>query len=851
MKFQKLTTISLLFLSFLASSGTAAEKPQLESMYDKAFQAFDSGRYDAALTALDTIDARQPDLAESLNLRGVVYMRQGKYDQAEKTLRKVLSIEPKFWNASFNLAEIPFLRKDWSESRNRFEALLAGEHNGLQPETNQLIQYKILLTFILEGKENMVDWTLSKFELSKDSPALYYSNAGIAFQHGNQKEAEKWMDAADKHFPAPINKLYAESFYEVGWLQRPPGESHPTIEITSSAERAARLKADAQVDFGKAEPPPVPVEAEQTAPAVNPAVTASKALPSGSPAVSAAPVAPHASAAPVVTVQASATPVVATEETAASPAVTRRNPARARAWSQTLVDMINRIPMPRAGALLAGCLLLAGILLFGWFVVQQLRRKSASGLAYQSSAPFNAPRFLDEESSLRDQPEGAAEPVRTGPPKLSLNLKARESVARAAVLPAGAISVHGAASVSGITEPPTASPNESKTAKPGATLVVEEKGPAAAEEPPLSATEEVLLPAAAESATVRETALANPATEKPEAPAPAPDEREVAPEPHLGDEEASRELTEEIGAPSVEPTWEPVRQGQPIPELVTALAAEPLISELTQAEPKTKLALIEPDGPIAAPIAARQATQSSIEVPSFVSKVISTDSTPVHFDTPPARPETETAPTVHHFALPASAQGPIEAGHGAVQLTFSLEIASMQLTPTLKMSRLHLKPLSRVVSVRLGSAQDPEPPMNHKATFELAKIDLSNGTIGSVRLVPSALQSPAAAVHASLAISSLEFVPGQGAAPVQLTPSHQEQASVQLTAEFRIGAVEFAPLFKIAAIVLNASSKRVSMRLSGAEANSIDDAAGYEIENVQLGANDELALIQVARGRVH
>ena len=425
----------------------------------------------------------------------------------------------------------------------------------------------------------------------------------------------------------------------------------------------------------------------------------------------------------------------------------------------------------------------------------------------------------------------------------------------AAVLPVGVSSTQGAVSVSGITEPPTASPNESNTAEPGATLVAEEKDPAATEEPPLYATEEVLLPASAETATIRETALANPTAEKPEATTPAPDERDVAPEPalalHLGDEEDSPELAEEIGAPSVEPTWEPVGQGQPIPELVTALAAEPVISELTQAEPKTKLALIEPDGPIAAPIAGRQATQSSIEVPSFVSKVISTGSTSLAYDTPPAMPEIETAPAVHHFAPPALAQGPTEAGHATVQLTFSLEIASMQLTPTLKMSRLHLKPLSRVVSVRLGSAQDPEAPMNHKATFEIAKIDVSNGTIGSVRLVPSALQSPVAAAHPSLAISSLEFVPEQGAAPVQLTPSHQEQASVQLTAEFRIGAVEFAPLFKIAAIVLNASSRKVSMRLPGVKASSIDDVAGYEIENVQLGANDELALIQVARGRTH
>ncbi len=36
----------------------------------------------------------------------------------------------------------------------------------------------------------MVDWMLNKFELAKDSPALYYSNAAIAFQHGNRKGSE-------------------------------------------------------------------------------------------------------------------------------------------------------------------------------------------------------------------------------------------------------------------------------------------------------------------------------------------------------------------------------------------------------------------------------------------------------------------------------------------------------------------------------------------------------------------------------------------------------------------------------------------------------------------------------------
>ena len=57
----------------------------------------------------------------------------------------------------------------------------------------------MLLTFVLqEEKRHLVDWILNKFELSKDSPALYYSNAAIAFQHGNQKEAKEMAGASGR-----------------------------------------------------------------------------------------------------------------------------------------------------------------------------------------------------------------------------------------------------------------------------------------------------------------------------------------------------------------------------------------------------------------------------------------------------------------------------------------------------------------------------------------------------------------------------------------------------------------------------------------------------------------------------
>jgi hypothetical protein len=208
---------------------------------------------------------------------------------------------------------------------------------------------------------------------------------------------------------------------------------------------------------------------------------------------------------------------------------------------------------------------------------------------------------------------------------------------------------------------------------------------------------------------------------------------------------------------------------------------------------------------------------------------------------------TPVAPAARPSASTMSVQQPAGGMHTAVQLTFSLEIASMQLTPTFKMSGLQLKPTSKVVSMRLAPSQDPQPPMNLQVTFEVAKIDLSGGTIGTVRLSPSVREKPAVLSSPSFAISGLELVSGAGAAPVQLTPSHQEQASVHLTAHFQIAAIEFTPMFEISSIVLNSASRDVFMQLPGSGPTSIDSAPVFKIENVQLNGND-LGMIQVVPG---
>src|SRR5204863_739005 len=249
MTIQKFAAISLLVFGTIAANDVAPSNSELEAMYDRAYRAFDAANYVQALKELDAIDARKPDLAASQNLRGVVYMRQGLYDKAEAALSEARGLDPKFWNARFNLAEIPFLKKDWAEARKRFEQLFSTGQTDLAKEASQLIQYKILLTYLMEGKSNMVDSILAKLELSPDTPAVDYVKAAVALQQKNQMEAKDWISAAEKNYSPQLNKLFVESLYEIGWMEKPSGQRRASLPLMTAAERTEKTKAFARSKF--------------------------------------------------------------------------------------------------------------------------------------------------------------------------------------------------------------------------------------------------------------------------------------------------------------------------------------------------------------------------------------------------------------------------------------------------------------------------------------------------------------------------------------------------------------------------------------------------------------------------
>jgi tetratricopeptide (TPR) repeat protein len=229
---------------------------ELKTLYDRAMGEFRSGNNEQALADLENIDrleAAPKVKAELLNLRGVILTRQCNYEGAEDVLRQALNLNPQLWNAGFNLAEIPFLKKDWPAAQHRFEALLALDDGGMDLQTRQLIQYKILLTLLWQGKENAVETTLREVDSSDRSPTLYFVRAAMAWKQHRTNDAKAWQRKAESEFSPALNRLYAESFYEIGWQQRPAGVSPENIDIIASKDRPGRSDADTQAILSQAE----------------------------------------------------------------------------------------------------------------------------------------------------------------------------------------------------------------------------------------------------------------------------------------------------------------------------------------------------------------------------------------------------------------------------------------------------------------------------------------------------------------------------------------------------------------------------------------------------------------------
>jgi tetratricopeptide (TPR) repeat protein len=872
----------------------AKNKAFARSRFEQAQQAFQQRDLVTARKFIDEADGAEANQTATVNLRGEILMEQKEFDEAEAAFKKALKLDPKFRQAQYNLAQIPFKKKDYAKARERFETLFAQTPGGDKNQGAQLLKFKIYMTLLLEGRDSRAQKMMEQFQFTGDTPALYYAQAAWEFKHNNPNKATDWITSAKKIYSPALNGVFADAFYDLGWMESPALAGSPAPASQAAAVMSAQTEPSPAI-----EPSPIPgasiasskaaaapvisgmeattSQASESPAAISPAlVTASRglvaagsparpedvparAVPTLSPTVETT-VAETSPAQSVVTTttekpaadQAAGAPVVASAS--ATPA-TVLAPARVGDWSRpTIGERLERWVDFRSLLVLA--LVLTGIVLLAWVIVPEVRRRIGGLPVYRRVAPATGPVIVPSDGASSGQHTSRTQ-LTGGPRQVSLQLKASEPSLRRTVRPVGK-PAHLSEPISTVmpaVAPVAAQTAVHRTAEPefkfaplGETVFESSVGPVL--DAPLSETmfessvgpvfeqgsaapvdfmqsSEVSLPSAPEI-----TEMPAPVEWTPEVSAPAPAVSEQIIEPPVESKAAT--------APVIEP--EPIGQGQPIPYQMPVESIDQPVAEVPHSRPEQQPPPLPAEFVTDGAIAGIGALRQTVETPSFVSEVVSTEPS-IQLTTPLTMPEPVQIPTAPVIRTPATGGAPQPASTmlTAVQLTFCFEIASMQLTPAFKMGALQLRPSSKVVTMRLAPSQPPQPAMNLQVTFEIAKIQPSGGGLGTVRLTPSQQQRPTVSGSPSFTVAGLQLVSNFEAAPVQLTPS--QQAAVLVTGSFQIATVEFSPSFEIASIVLNAASKQVSVQLPGAV--SADGAPLFDIANLQLGASGDVGMMQL------
>lgn len=188
--------------------------PQYLRALRGASESYAARDFPAALRQLDEADAIKPGLPESLNLRGAVYTEQHQFDLARETFAKAIKVQPTAFWPKFNLAEISLMQKKTGEAREAFQKLRATGANG------ELVQFKIILTHLLDQDDASAQKALKQMKFPGDSAAYYFANAAWEFAHDNPGKGKDWMKSGIGIFGLSRCYSYYDSLADAGWVEK-------------------------------------------------------------------------------------------------------------------------------------------------------------------------------------------------------------------------------------------------------------------------------------------------------------------------------------------------------------------------------------------------------------------------------------------------------------------------------------------------------------------------------------------------------------------------------------------------------------------------------------------------------
>lgn len=208
---------ALLFAAFTVAAPaqqqpSAAEikaERDLAMLMRRVTQEYEAGEYETALSRLDALQgAAAQDLA-ARNLRGAIYTKLKRYEEARATFGDILKADPAYFPAIYNMGEVLFVEGRFEEALDYFRRM------SRRDPRNELVRFKLVLCYLLLDRVDDARKVAETFIAAGSTPAYYYAQAMLAEKAGDTRARRENLAAARSIYGDKRVKLFEDSIGEV------------------------------------------------------------------------------------------------------------------------------------------------------------------------------------------------------------------------------------------------------------------------------------------------------------------------------------------------------------------------------------------------------------------------------------------------------------------------------------------------------------------------------------------------------------------------------------------------------------------------------------------------------------
>jgi tetratricopeptide (TPR) repeat protein len=217
-------------LLLLAHSSTADQR-SADAALERATSAFNKGRFEEAEKQVDAAERGGSKKSDVANLRGAIYTKQKRYDDAVEQFNQALALDAKYYPARLNLAEAKLLQGKYGDAQKEYQALKE------QDPASEFVDFKLVLCFLLQGQDAKANATVDTMKFPGKTPAYYYARAAIALKRGEKESEDRYYNNAKKYYADAQCEFFARSLKEIDFNPQPAGAARSPGPAKVPAQR--------------------------------------------------------------------------------------------------------------------------------------------------------------------------------------------------------------------------------------------------------------------------------------------------------------------------------------------------------------------------------------------------------------------------------------------------------------------------------------------------------------------------------------------------------------------------------------------------------------------------------------